>query len=505
MSRNFPGTLEQEQEETNDVNPDGGSSSTLLEKAKACEEFQASNIQDAASGYVETEKANAAVGSLSTVNQHQDPDAVAPGKVKQDVKSLATDKLSSAGKDSGNIKGGRTEKSPTADRPRPGSELEQQLMARLLEYESGPALVKDEAGSEEQAWTIGWEWREWLWNFFLFIVVIFAMVIWNMDSSSVRYEGETNGGCKQINTGEGQKGRKEEVKEGSTTKRKNGRDGERNKMQNPDVRCNTRVHRAACRHHGSSALRSVSHVFLHYTRSPLTQSMVLLPRWHLEPKGRGCSTTALYIYQAQHLPPLSPDVIRPVVRPRIQFFLSLFPFVSSLLSPSSHPSLPSLSASPPLLLLSLPPSVRPCSVTPTPATVQISPAAPTFFGAMDALGARIKPNLFDIKPTPRSGHGSGEVSLARSNDDDGARNKKTATKKQATRNNNKDTRNANERNTNEEEGDRSAASAGDGQDTQGHPSSHSDQPKGQSKAERLRSRWAEWAVEFEEMVDGPWI
>ena len=217
-----PHKSQQEREGAEEDNPDRGSSSTLVENAKAGEEFQALNTQETASGYVETERANVAAGSSSAVNQHQNPDDLAPERSEQDVTSLTTDEVSSATDDSGKNSGGRTEKEPDVERPKPGSELEQQLMARLLEYESGPAAVKDEAGSEEHAWTIGREWREWLWNAFLFLVVIFAMVIWNVDSSSVRYGDETSEEREMKRTGVvGQKGWKEETKKGR--KNKNGR------------------------------------------------------------------------------------------------------------------------------------------------------------------------------------------------------------------------------------------------------------------------------------------
>lgn len=79
------------------------------------------------------------------------------------------------------------------------------------------------------------------------------------------------------------------------------------------------------------------------------------------------------------------------------------------------------------------------------------------------------------------------------------------TKAKAAQKDSKNTSNAKRQKTNEEEGDRPAASQGEGQDNHGHESSHADQPQAQTKAERWRERWAAWAVEFEELVDGPWV
>lgn len=121
------------------------------------------------------------------------------------------------------------------------------------------------------------------------------------------------------------------------------------------------------------------------------------------------------------------------------------------------------------------------------------------------MGAKICLSLFDLEPIPRIGHASDEDSLGPTNNGGDKKTKTKRTKKEAAQNDSKNTRNAKNRKTNEEEGDRPAASPGEGQDNDGHGLSHADQPQAQTRAERWRERWAAWAVEFEELVDGPWV
>lgn len=162
------------------------SSPVALEKAKRDEEFQVPNIQQEGSGPIDLEVKNPEEKSPSTGNHPQDSSSVAQDKAKHDVECLATDNIRSAANDADKAKVEVMEEMAAAEIPEAGSDLEKQMMARLLEIESGPAAVKDDEEMEERAWTIGREWREGLWNLFLLVVVFFAMVMWNLDSSSAR-------------------------------------------------------------------------------------------------------------------------------------------------------------------------------------------------------------------------------------------------------------------------------------------------------------------------------
>lgn len=162
------------------------SNPVALEMAKRGEEFLVPNIQHEGSGLIDLVKENVEEKAPSAGNHPQDSNSVAQAEANNDVESLAMGNISPAANDSGKTKGGGMEEMAATERPEAGSELEKQMMARLLEFESGPAAAKDDEELEERAWTIGREWREGLWNLFLLLVVFFAMVMWNVDSSSAR-------------------------------------------------------------------------------------------------------------------------------------------------------------------------------------------------------------------------------------------------------------------------------------------------------------------------------
>lgn len=151
--------------------------------------------QDGSSSYVqpEAEKVEKKVEALGSGDQREVPlNPIKPKDTQQNLDTFAVEIPLLAANDTEPDEGeGGLENVAVEDLPEAGSDLEREMMARLLEYESPPPVddVDDEEVDEGEDWTSGERsWWVWLWKLLLvsMIVNVFTMVVWNAGSSSIR-------------------------------------------------------------------------------------------------------------------------------------------------------------------------------------------------------------------------------------------------------------------------------------------------------------------------------